>query len=37
MISAGVNKVEALMAVSKVNRDIVIVTDEESAYRILEL
>lgn len=36
-IFAGTRKAEALIAVSKINKDIVLVTDEESAYRILEL
>lgn len=36
-IFAGNNKAEAVVAMSKVNKDIVIVTDEESAYKILEL
>ncbi|MGL5713861.1 MAG: sugar-binding transcriptional regulator [Paraclostridium sp.] len=36
-IFAGTSKAEAVVAMSKINKNIVIVTDEESAYRILEL
>lgn len=36
-IFAGTRKAEALVAISNVNKDIVLITDEESAYKILEL
>lgn len=36
-IFAGTSKAEAVAAMSKINKNIVIVTDEESAYKILEL
>lgn len=36
-IFAGISKAEAVVAMSKINKNIVIVTDEESAYKILEL
>lgn len=36
-IFAGSSKAEAVVAMSKINKNIVIVTDEESAYKILEL
>ncbi|GAA0864548.1 sugar-binding transcriptional regulator [Paraclostridium tenue] len=36
-IFAGASKAEAVTAISKVNDNMVIVTDEESAYKILEI
>ncbi|RDY24392.1 transcriptional regulator [Romboutsia maritimum] len=36
-IFAGARKAEAFIAISKINKNIALVTDEESAYRILEL
>ena len=36
-VFAGRKKAEAFIAISKVNKNIVLVTDEESARRILEL
>ncbi|MBP3907039.1 MAG: transcriptional regulator [Peptostreptococcaceae bacterium] len=36
-IFAGASKAEAVVAMSKINKNIVIVTDEQSAYKILEL
>lgn len=36
-IFAGSSKAEAVTAISKINQNMVIVTDEESAYKILEI
>lgn len=36
LIFAGVEKVEAFMAVSEINKNLVLITDEQSAQRILE-
>lgn len=36
-IFGGTSKVEACIAISKVDKNIVLVTDEESAYKILEM
>ncbi|WP_373598966.1 sugar-binding transcriptional regulator [Paraclostridium bifermentans] len=36
-IFAGASKAEAVTAISKINSNMVIVTDEESAYKILEI
>ena len=37
VIFAGASKAEAVTAISKINDNMVIVTDEESAYKILEI
>ncbi|MEG0842974.1 MAG: sugar-binding domain-containing protein [Romboutsia sp.] len=36
-VSAGTRKAEALIAISNINKNIVLVIDEESAYKILQL
>lgn len=36
-VLAGTRKAEALIAISKINKNIVLISDEESAHRILEL
>ncbi len=36
-ICAGTSKAEAIIAISKINENIVLVTDEENAYKILEI
>ena len=36
-IFAGASKAEAVTAISKINSNMVIVTDEQSAYKILEI
>lgn len=36
LIFAGVEKVEAFMAISEINKNLVLITDELSAQKILE-